>query len=147
MGRSLTYLKNILIIRLFHKEVVSQEEDEKGVTRFYCWHIDAALYDLNPPKVTTLQALRICRYNKGTGDQLDVLLGTTAFESRDQLPSFEESKIKTFPLLWKNPEFSTQSLERLRRTRTEPSGNATWPLAMNLLDLRLMIFKDLSEHL
>ncbi|KAI8445537.1 alpha-ketoglutarate dependent xanthine dioxygenase [Phakopsora pachyrhizi] len=104
--------------RLFHKEVVSQEEDEKGVTRFYCWHIDAALYDLNPPKVTTLQALRvpqgprqICRYNKGTGDQLDVLLGTTAFESRDQLPSFEESKIKTFPLLWKNPVMGNLHLQ------------------------------------
>ncbi|KAI8443393.1 hypothetical protein BY996DRAFT_6495315 [Phakopsora pachyrhizi] len=199
-------------------------------------------------------------YNNGTGDQLDVPLGTTAFVSgkkmfeilslelkksshpikvqirpsslrldvksngfgikvenmeqpRDQLPSFEGSKIKTFPLLWENPmtgnlhlqvhpcgaekliieplsksstcnidddetllfkygkmiedlktstvtigkqkicvcstteEFSTQSSERLRRTRTEPSGNATWPLVMNLLDLTLMTFKDSSEHL
>ncbi|CAH7665951.1 taurine catabolism dioxygenase [Phakopsora pachyrhizi] len=147
--------------KTFHKDVVSQEDEEKGVTRFYRWHIDAALYDLNPPKVTTLQALRvpqgpkqICRYDDGTGDQLTVPLGTTAFVSgkkmfeilspelkslavrtkvqyaphpyvwmsnakaksnglgievenkelpRDQLPSFEESKIKTFPLLWKNP--------------------------------------------
>ncbi|CAH7681586.1 taurine catabolism dioxygenase TauD, TfdA family-domain-containing protein [Phakopsora pachyrhizi] len=93
---------------------------------------------------------QICRYNNGTGDQLDVPLGTTAFVSgkkmfeilslelkksshpikvqirpsslrrdvksnglgikvenmeqpRDQLPSFEESKIKTFPLLSENP--------------------------------------------
>jgi hypothetical protein len=48
-------------------------------------HIDAALYELNPPKVTTLQALRvpqgspqICRYDDGTGDELKVPLGTTA---------------------------------------------------------------------
>ncbi|CAH7683480.1 taurine catabolism dioxygenase TauD, TfdA family-domain-containing protein [Phakopsora pachyrhizi] len=93
---------------------------------------------------------QICRYNNGTGDQLDVPLGTTAFVSgkkmfeilslelkksshpikvqirpsslrrdvksnglgikvenmeqpRDQLPSFEESKIKTFPLLSESP--------------------------------------------
>ncbi|KAI8448663.1 hypothetical protein BY996DRAFT_6419453 [Phakopsora pachyrhizi] len=93
---------------------------------------------------------QICRYNNGTGDQLDVPLGNTAFVSgkkmfeilslelkksshpikvqirpsslrrdvksnglgikvenmeqpRDQLPSFEESKIKTFPLLLENP--------------------------------------------
>ncbi|KAI8458298.1 hypothetical protein BY996DRAFT_6551685 [Phakopsora pachyrhizi] len=129
-------------------------------------------------------------YGNGTGDQLDVPLGTTAFvsgkkmfeilslelkslaESRWRIWNnlgtsylgFEESKIKTFPVLWKNPstvtigkrkisvcstaeEFSTQSLERLRRIRTKPSGNATWPLAMNLLELTLMIFKDSSEHL
>lgn len=50
-------------------------------------HIDAALYDLNPPKATTLYALsvpsgptQICRYDDGTGDELPVPLGTTACE-------------------------------------------------------------------
>lgn len=28
-------------------------------SRFYRWHIDAALYDLSPPKVTTLYALGV----------------------------------------------------------------------------------------
>lgn len=32
----------------FHKSVVSDEDEAKGITRFYRWHIDAALYDLSP---------------------------------------------------------------------------------------------------
>ncbi|KAJ4496919.1 hypothetical protein C8R41DRAFT_236503 [Lentinula lateritia] len=50
----------------------------RGITRFYRWHIDAALYDLSPPRVTTLYAVRvpegpnqICRYDDGTGDGLE----------------------------------------------------------------------------
>ena len=53
----------------------------------YKRHIDAALYDLNPPKVTTLYALSVpggptqtVRYDDGTGDELEVPLGTTACE-------------------------------------------------------------------
>ena len=72
----------------FHKTRVSVEDEEKGFTRFYRWHIDAALYDLNPPRVTTLYGLKvpggptqICRYDDGTGDELPVPLGTTAFVS------------------------------------------------------------------
>ncbi|KAF9561601.1 alpha-ketoglutarate dependent xanthine dioxygenase [Agrocybe pediades] len=74
--------------KTFHKTVVSPEDEAKGVTRFYRWHIDAALYDLNPPKVTTLYGItvphgekQVCRYDDGTGDKLEVPLGTTAFVS------------------------------------------------------------------
>ncbi|KLO20172.1 Clavaminate synthase-like protein [Schizopora paradoxa] len=72
----------------FHKTRVSEEDEAKGITRFYRWHIDAALYDLSPPKVTTLYGLtvpkgaqQVCRYDDGTGDELPVPLGTTAFVS------------------------------------------------------------------
>jgi hypothetical protein len=72
----------------FHKTPVSPQDEAKGVTRFYRWHIDAALYDLSPPKVTTLYGIQIpqgpkqtCRYDDGTGDTLPVPLGTTAFVS------------------------------------------------------------------
>ncbi|KII94299.1 hypothetical protein PLICRDRAFT_101133 [Plicaturopsis crispa FD-325 SS-3] len=145
----------------FHKTRVSPEEEAKGITRFYRWHIDAALYDLSPPKVTTLYGIEVphgppqtCRYDDGTGDELTVPLGTTAFVSGktmfdilpaelksfavrskvkyaphpyvwmapahalstglgieseglelpfDELPPWEESRRKTFPILWKNP--------------------------------------------
>jgi len=50
-------------------------------------HIDAALYDLSPPKVTSLYAVsvpkgepQLCRYDDGTGDELKVPLGGTACE-------------------------------------------------------------------
>ncbi|EJU02742.1 Clavaminate synthase-like protein [Dacryopinax primogenitus] len=146
--------------RTFHKTVVPPEDDLK-YTRFYRWHIDAALYDLSPPKVTTLYALavpqgeaQVCRYDDGTGDELPVPLGTTAFVSGktmfdllppemksvavrttvkyaphpyvwmapahalstglgleteglelplNELPQWEEGKVKFLPMLWKNP--------------------------------------------
>ncbi|KAJ3043239.1 hypothetical protein HDV00_005559 [Rhizophlyctis rosea] len=72
----------------FHKTKVSPEDEAAGATRFYRWHIDAALYDLSPPKVTTLYAISVpsgpfqtCWYDDGTGDELPVPLGTTAFVS------------------------------------------------------------------
>jgi xanthine dioxygenase len=72
----------------FHKTTVQPTDEAAGVTRFYRWHIDAALYDLNPPKVTTLYAIHVpqgarqtCRYDDSTGDELPVPLGTTAFVS------------------------------------------------------------------
>ncbi|KAF2760499.1 Clavaminate synthase-like protein [Pseudovirgaria hyperparasitica] len=71
----------------FHATRIPAEEDEH-FTRFYRWHIDAALYDLNPPRATTLMAVRVpegrtqtLRYDDGTGDELTVPLGTTAFVS------------------------------------------------------------------
>ncbi|KAK8861763.1 hypothetical protein IAR55_002586 [Kwoniella newhampshirensis] len=147
--------------KTFHKEIVSDEDEEKGVTRFYRWHIDAALYNLSPPKVTTLYAVKVpagelqtCRYDDGTGDELQVSLGGTAFVSGknmfdvlpdelkslavrttveyaphpyvwmskahamstglgieseglemdlEDLPEWEESKVKKLPMCWKNP--------------------------------------------
>ena len=71
----------------FHSTRVPAEDD-LAFTRFYRWHIDAALYGLAPPIVTTLQAVRVpagrtqtVRYDDGTGDELVVPLGTTAFVS------------------------------------------------------------------
>ena len=74
--------------KTFHKTRVSDEDEAKGYTRYYRWHIDAALYDLSPPKVTTLYGIevprgepQVVRYDDGTGDELPVPLGTTAFVS------------------------------------------------------------------
>ncbi|GAA5945559.1 hypothetical protein JCM3775_002632 [Rhodotorula graminis] len=72
----------------FHKTQISAEDSAKGFTRFYRWHIDAALYEREAPKVTTLYGLQmptakknIVRYDDGTGDELEVPLGGTAFVS------------------------------------------------------------------
>ncbi|KAF7355961.1 Clavaminate synthase-like protein [Mycena venus] len=47
--------------KTFHKTVVSAEDEAADAMRFYRWHIDAALYDLSPPRVTALYGLRIPR--------------------------------------------------------------------------------------
>jgi len=74
--------------RSFHKTPLTDAQEAAGLTRFYRWHIDAALYDLHPPKVTTLLAIEVPEprhetvvYDDGSGDTLDVTLGTTAFVS------------------------------------------------------------------
>lgn len=73
--------------KTFHATSIPANED-LHFTRFYRWHIDAALYELAPPVVTTLLAVKVprgrrqvCRYDDGTGDELEVPLGTTAFVS------------------------------------------------------------------
>jgi xanthine dioxygenase len=72
--------------RTFHKYAVP---DDFGLeyTRFYRWHIDAALYDLHPPKVTTLLAVKAPQgitqriHYDDTNEELKVPQGTTAFVS------------------------------------------------------------------
>jgi len=76
--------------KTFHATAIPEEED-LDFTRFYRWHIDAALYGggaFAPPVATTLLAVQvpggrrqICRYDDGTGEELEVPLGTTAFVS------------------------------------------------------------------
>ncbi|KAE8385369.1 hypothetical protein BDV23DRAFT_176312 [Aspergillus alliaceus] len=77
--------------RNFHRDCIS-EDKEHEFTRFYRWHIDAALYDLYPPKVTTLMAVRVPKgrrqlvlYDDGSGETLDASLATTAFVSGNRM--------------------------------------------------------------
>jgi alpha-ketoglutarate-dependent taurine dioxygenase len=72
----------------FHQRPLTAAQEREDFTRFYRWHIDAALYKRHPPKVTTLLALEVPEnrqqtvlYDDGTGDTLSVPLGTTAFVS------------------------------------------------------------------
>ncbi len=74
--------------RSFHQQPLSDEQEAQDLTRFYRWHIDAALYELHPPKVTTLLAIDVPAprtqtvvYDDGSGDTLAVSLGATAFVS------------------------------------------------------------------
>lgn len=88
--------------RTFHKTVIPKEDD-RDFTRFYRWHIDAALYGLAPPVVTTLLAVKVpagrrqtVRYDDGTGQELDVPLGTTAFVSGYSMYDNLSDEGKTF---------------------------------------------------
>lgn len=93
--------------RTFHGAPLTDAEESQDLTRFYRWHIDAALYKLHPPKVTTLLALEVppnrqqtVRYDDDTGDTLAVPLGTTAFVSgarafRDLSPEQQDFVLRT----------------------------------------------------
>ncbi|KAL3670147.1 hypothetical protein V7S43_004462 [Phytophthora oleae] len=106
--------------KVFHKTAIP-EEDDLNFTRFYRWHIDAALYKLNPPKVTSLLAVKVpadrrqtLRYDDGTGDELDVSLGTTVFVSGQNMYEILSEEDKEFvrnakveyaphPYVWMSP--------------------------------------------
>jgi alpha-ketoglutarate-dependent taurine dioxygenase len=117
-------LKNITLVhphhKKFHKNAIP-EEDDLAATRFYRWHIDAALYALNPPKVTSLMAVKVpagrrqtLRYDDGTGEEMDVPLGTTAFISGERMYDLLSDGDKEFvrgakveyaphPYIWMSP--------------------------------------------
>jgi hypothetical protein len=43
----------------FHKNPILSADEAAGMTPFYCWHMDAALYDHSPSKVTTLYGIQV----------------------------------------------------------------------------------------
>jgi alpha-ketoglutarate-dependent taurine dioxygenase len=128
--------------RKFHKTPVSEEEDLE-VTRFFRWHIDAALYALNPPKVTSLMAVQVpkgrrqtLRYDDGSDDTLDVPLGTTAFVSGQRMYDLLSEEDKKFvretkveyaphPYIWMSPA----------RSRSDGLGMVSDGLELPLSDL------------
>ncbi|WFD36571.1 hypothetical protein MCUN1_003454 [Malassezia cuniculi] len=88
--------------RTFHRDHIPQDKDLE-YTRFYRWHIDAALYGRNPPKVTTLLAVSVPKgrtqtllYDDGTGEELVVPLGTTAFVSGETMYNILSDEDKEF---------------------------------------------------
>ncbi|KAF2157300.1 Clavaminate synthase-like protein [Myriangium duriaei CBS 260.36] len=102
-------LKNIQLRhphhRTFHATTIPAEKD-LDYTRFYRWHIDAALYGLAPPVVTSLLAVKVpggrkqtVLYDDGSNDTMTVPLGTTAFVSGytmfDQLSPEDQEFVKT----------------------------------------------------
>ncbi|GAA6044202.1 hypothetical protein JCM8097_004668 [Rhodosporidiobolus ruineniae] len=45
--------------KAFHRDLLTDEEIESGLSRFHRWHIDSALYATHPPKVTSLWAHKL----------------------------------------------------------------------------------------
>ncbi|KAI9366995.1 Clavaminate synthase-like protein [Aspergillus egyptiacus] len=109
--------------RTFHRDPIP-EKDDYAFTRFYRWHIDAALYGLHPPRVTTLLAVKvptgrrqIVRYDDGSDESMEVPLGTTAFVSGERMFELLSEEEKEFalgsrveyaphPYIWMSPAHS-----------------------------------------
>lgn len=123
--------------RTFHKYPIPEEKDLE-YTRFYRWHIDAALYDLNPPKVTTLLAVSVPQGRKqiihydDTDEELEVPLGTTAFvsgytmyeclsESDKEFVRTSKIEYAPHPYIWMSPAKSLSDGLGLYSDNTELS--------------------------
>ncbi|KAJ6151691.1 hypothetical protein N7470_006819 [Penicillium chermesinum] len=83
--------------RTFHKDHIPDDKDY-DFTRFYRWHIDAALYDLYPPHAVEVPKGRrqTLLYDDGSDETLDVPLGTTAFVSGENMFDLLSEEDKEF---------------------------------------------------
>ncbi|KEF59327.1 uncharacterized protein A1O9_04171 [Exophiala aquamarina CBS 119918] len=125
-------LKNITLKhphhRTFHKTVIPEEQD-LDYTRFYRWHIDAALYGkLYPPLVTSLLAVKVpagrsqtLLYDDDSGDQLQVPLGTTAFASGYTMFEKLSQEQKEF-VLGSKIEYGPHPYVWISTARSRPDG-------------------------
>ncbi|PYI04712.1 Clavaminate synthase-like protein [Aspergillus sclerotiicarbonarius CBS 121057] len=90
--------------RTFHRDPIPADQDH-DFTHFYRWHIDSAMYDLDPPLVTSLLAVKTpprrfqtVLYSDSTNCTLRVPLGTTAFFSGSRLFSLLSPAEQSFVL-------------------------------------------------
>jgi len=112
----------------FHHEPLSEAQEHADFTRFYRWHIDAALYKLQPPKVTTLLALQVPKsraqtvlYDDGSGDTLSVPLAATVFVSgsrafRDLTPQQQDFALRT------QARYAPHPYVWIKQARANPTG-------------------------
>jgi hypothetical protein len=63
---------------------ISHEDRENGSSRFYQWHFDGSLYNILPPRVGCLLAVRTPKgpgvtvnWDDGTGTQMKIASGPT----------------------------------------------------------------------
>ncbi|MCJ1310375.1 hypothetical protein MMC25_004039 [Agyrium rufum] len=156
-------LENIKLVhphhKKFHKHPIS-EEDNLDYTRFFRWHIDAALYDLNPPRVTSLMAVSVpkgrcqtLRYDDGSGEELDVPLGTTAFVSSYNMYNILSEKDKEFartskigyaphPYIWMSPAKSRSDGLGLYSDGAELPDSELPPIDKNKIQILPMCWKN-----
>jgi alpha-ketoglutarate-dependent taurine dioxygenase len=64
---------------------IPEEDREAGASRFYQWHFDGSLYDIPPPRVGCLLAVKTpkgpdvtVRWDDGTGTEMKIAPGATA---------------------------------------------------------------------
>ncbi|CAK3881522.1 Clavaminate synthase [Lecanosticta acicola] len=124
-------LKNITLKhphhKTFHKDPIPDSEDREA-TRFYRWHIDAALYDLNPPRVTSLMAVSVpqtstqtLRYDDDSHDSLSLPRGSTVFVSSyktyDLLSPADQAFVRTTRV-----QYAAHPYVWMSRARSRPDG-------------------------
>ncbi|KAJ5093186.1 hypothetical protein N7456_009047, partial [Penicillium angulare] len=110
-----------------HRAAIPENKDDTH-TRFMRWHIDAALYDFNPPKVTTLMAVKVPKgrrqtilYDDGSGEELDASLATTAFISGQKMfnmLSFEDQEF----VVTSKAEYAPHPYIWVKAAKMHPTG-------------------------
>ena len=156
-------LQNIKLVhphhKKFHKYPIPEADDLK-YTRFFRWHIDAALYDLNPPRITSLLAVsvpkgrrQILRYDDNSDEELEVPLGTTAFVSGYNMYNILSEEDKEFvrtsmveyaphPYIWMSPAKSRSDGLGLYCDGTELPESELPPIDKAKIKVLPMVWKN-----
>ena len=109
----------------YHKTRVSEEDEARGYTRFFRWHIDSDLY---PSRMTTLYGITVpkgdrqtVRYDDGTGDELSVPLAPTAFVSGKTMFDILPPELKSLAVRT-SVRYAPHAYVWMSRPRTLPTG-------------------------
>jgi alpha-ketoglutarate-dependent taurine dioxygenase len=104
------------------------EADDLTHTHFYRWHIDSAMYDLDPPLMTSLLAVKVPKtrtqilcYDDGSGHEITVPLGTTAFFSGFTLFNSLSPEDKKFVKTTK-VEYAAHPYIWMSKAKSRPNG-------------------------
>ncbi|OGE49847.1 hypothetical protein PENARI_c019G08957 [Penicillium arizonense] len=125
-----------------HREVISEEQGD-AYTRFNRWHIDAALYGLNPPKVTTLMAVQVPKgrrqtilYGDGSGEELDAPLATTAFISGQKMFNMLSPEDQEF-IRTSKAEYAPHPYNWVKPAKMHPTGLSVYTEGREKLESEL----------
>ncbi|KAF9444767.1 hypothetical protein P691DRAFT_786088 [Macrolepiota fuliginosa MF-IS2] len=136
----------------FHK-IRIPVEDELKATRFYRWLVDAALYDLNPPKVMTPYGFKVptgdpqmCRRNDGVRDELKVLLGRPVFASGQTMSELLLDEYRSLAVRVK-VKYALHPYVWMVPARATPTGFGTESEGLELSLEELPLWKALWKNL
>ncbi|KAE8136497.1 hypothetical protein BDV38DRAFT_293906 [Aspergillus pseudotamarii] len=128
--------------RQFHRDHLPEEKDLSW-TRFYRWHIDAALYDSYPPKVTTLMAVQLpqgppqtIQYDDGSGETLEASLAPTAFISGQKMFELLSAEDQEF-VKTSRVEYAPHPYKWISKARALPTGLGLYTEGRELPDTEL----------
>ncbi|KAK3676884.1 hypothetical protein LTR78_003088 [Recurvomyces mirabilis] len=84
---------------------ISTEDRENGASRFYQWHFDGSLYNIPPPRVGCLLAVRTpkgpdvtVRWDDGSGSELKIAPGATAVVAGSRALELLDDELKNIVL-------------------------------------------------
>ncbi|KAK4561462.1 hypothetical protein LTR86_004780 [Recurvomyces mirabilis] len=84
---------------------ISTEDRENGASRFYQWHFDGSLYNIPPPRVGCLLAVRTpkgpdvtVRWDDGSGSELKIAPGATAVVAGSRALELLDDKLRNIVL-------------------------------------------------
>ncbi|KAL4881025.1 hypothetical protein BJY04DRAFT_218544 [Aspergillus karnatakaensis] len=106
-----------------------QEERDKGASRFYQWHWDGSLYDIPPPRVGCLLAVRTPKgpdvtvhWGDGTGRTMEIAPGATAMVAGSRALELLDDQMRQI-VLHSRIEYAPHAFQWMSTARSAQLGH------------------------